>query len=81
MVGRSKKNEFMSSEESDEGDFIVVHPLPWRSENVNKMFQRIDEYCYNKKTPQARRQTKVGSPSGRPKPTDMNPDWAFCDRH
>ena len=55
------KNEFMSSEESDENDdTIVVHPLPWRSEHINKMFCKIDAYCYHKKSPQAKRQTKKG---------------------
>ncbi len=35
----------MSSEESDENDdTIVVHPLPWRSPHVNKMFERIDKH-------------------------------------
>lgn len=74
------KNELMSSEESDEGDAIVVHPLPWRSEYVNKMFQKIDEYCFSKKSPQAKRQTKkriTGSPSRRPIPATKEPIWAF----
>ena len=75
------KNEYMSSEESGEEDTIVVHRLPWRSEYVNKMFTKIDEYCYHKKSPQAIRQMKarkVGSPSGRSKPLcATEPEWAF----
>ena len=35
------KNELKSSEESDEEDAIVMHPLPWQSEYVNKMFQKL----------------------------------------
>jgi hypothetical protein len=74
------KNEFMSSEESDEDDAMVVHPLPWRSEYVNLMFKKIDEYCFAKKSPQARRQTKqriIGSPSRRVAPGTTEPVWAF----
>ena len=74
------KNDLMSSEESDEEDSIVVHPLPWRSEYVNRMFQKIDEYSYSKKSPQAKRQTKTrvtGIPSRRVVPPIMEPIWAF----
>ena len=35
------KSELISSEESDEDDAIVVHPLPWRSEYVDTMFQKL----------------------------------------
>ena len=72
------KNELMSSEESDDDDVIVVHPLPWRSEYVDKMFKKIDEYCFSNKSPQGKRQTKriTGSPS-RPTPACMEPVWAF----
>ena len=72
----------MSSEESGEEDSIIVHPLPWRSEYVNKMFSRIDEYCNKKKSPQALRQMKTriaGIPSSRPKPVDtLGISWAFA---
>ena len=64
-------NVYMSSEESGGEDTIIVHPLPWRTEYVNQMFQRIDAYCSSRKSPQARRQTKkrsMGSSSTRPKP-------------
>ena len=74
------KNELMSSEESGEDDAIVVHPLPWRSEYVDKMFKKIDEYCFSNKSPQGKRQTKqriTGSPSSRPTPACMEPIWAF----
>lgn len=74
-------NNFMSSEESWTEDSIVVHPLPWRTEYVNKMFRKIDAYCESKKSPQAKRQTKrreYGMASSRPEP-DINEDlprWA-----
>ena len=32
---------FMSSEES-EGESLVVHPIPWRSQYVGRMFNKID---------------------------------------
>ena len=58
----------MSSEASgnDSDDSIIVHPIPWRSEYVSRMFKKIDAYSDKKKSSQARRQTKnriVGSPS------------------
>ena len=72
----------MSSEESGEEDSIIVHPLPWRSEYVNKMFSRIDEYCNKKKSSQALRQMKTriaGTSSSRPKPVDtLGISWAFA---
>ena len=72
-------NDFMSSEESEE-DQIVVHPLPWRTPYVNTMFSKIDAYVTEKKSPQARRQTKsrkTGFPSTRQRPFDSDtPDWA-----
>ena len=74
------QNEYMSSEESGDDDTIVVHPIGWRSEYVNKMFQRIDAYCSSKKSSQARRQTKkrvTGSISSRPKPAVSTITWAI----
>ena len=71
-------NEMMSSEESGSEDRVVVHPLPWRSEYVNKMFRTIDSYCKARKSAQAKRQTKKragGLFSSRTPPTDM-PSWA-----
>ena len=69
-------NDFMSSEDSDD-EAIVVHPLPWRSDYVNQMFQKIDDYSNSKKSPQARRQMKeriYGRPSHRPRVEA--PEWA-----
>ena len=69
----------MSSEESGGEDTIIIHPLPWRTEYVNQMFQRIDSYCFSKKSPQAKRQTRkrsVGPSSTRPKPTN-GVSWAI----
>ncbi len=74
-------NDFMSSEESGEDDTIVVHPLPWRSEYCTKMFRKIDAYCDNHKSPQAKRQKKpraFGDVSSRPQPKmEEYPSWAF----
>ena len=69
---------FMSSEESGEDDEIIVHPLPWRADYVNQMFDRIDEFRVSQKSPQARRQMKqrkIGPPSERSQP-DGIPEWA-----
>ena len=71
-------NDFMSSEESGDDDTIVVHPLTWRSQYVKVMFQRIDAYNKNAKSPQARRQMKQrsnGSVSSRVSPSDA-PEWS-----
>ena len=65
------KNELMSSDEDD---------AVWRSEYVDKMFQKFDEYCFSNKSPQGKRQTKqrvTGSPSSCPTPACMEPIWAF----
>ena len=73
------KREYMSSEESGDDDFIVVHRLPWRSDYVGKMFSKIDGYIISKKSSQAKRQMKLrrlGTPSTRPQPRDA-PDWAI----
>ena len=72
------KKEYISSEESADDDFIVLHPLPWRSDYVTRMFSKIDAYIINKKSSQAKRQMKrrrLGNISTRPKPKDA-PDWA-----
>ena len=69
----------MSSEESGEDDCMVVHPLPWRSEYVNKMFNKIDLFIANKKSSQAKRQMKqrkLGAISERARPAGDAPDWA-----
>ena len=67
----------MSSEESGDDDFIVLHRLPWRSDYVTKMFSKIDAYVISKKSSQAKRQMKLrrlGVPSTRPKPQNAQ-DW------
>ncbi|CAI8017551.1 hypothetical protein GBAR_LOCUS10650 [Geodia barretti] len=71
------KRDYMSSEESGDDDFIVLHRLPWRSDYVTKMFSKIDAYVISKKSSQAKRQMKLrrlGVPSTRPKPQNA-PDW------
>jgi len=37
-------NDMMSSEESGPDDSIIVHPLPWRSQHVDNMFEKVDRY-------------------------------------
>lgn len=71
-------NDYMSSEESEEDDVMTIHPIPWRSEHVNQMFQRIDSFCNSRKSPQARRQMKqrtTGRPSNRTQPSSA-PEFA-----
>ena len=71
-------NDMMSSEESGDGDAVVVHPIPWRTDYVNKMFCSIDNYCKASNSAQARRLMKqrvAGRESAREAPTDM-PSWA-----
>ena len=76
------KNELMSSEESDDNETVVVKPLPWRSEYVDKIFHTIDKYTSAKKSSQAKRQTKsrnVGSASLRMLPQHIDlPAWALA---
>ena len=38
------RNELMSSEESGSDDNIIVHTLPWRSQQVIHLFQKIDKW-------------------------------------
>ena len=74
-------NEVMSSEESGDEDIMILHPLPWRSDYVTKMFQNIDKYCQVRKSAQASRQTKkrkTGQPSSRLPPSDL-PPWEIDD--
>ena len=76
-------NDFMSSEESNsDDDSVVVHPLKWRSETVNRMFDKMSRHMNEKKTSQAKRQMKprtIGEPSKRQAPytSDDYPKWAF----
>ena len=72
-------NDFMSSEESD-GENLTVHPLPWRSDYVNRMFERIDVYCKAHRSAQANRQSKnrvEGSCSKRSPPEGDYPEWSL----
>ena len=68
----------MSSEESGSEDENIVHPLPWRSKYLSTMFEKIDVYIEQNKSPQARHQMKThttGSNSLRPEPLEY-PEWA-----
>ena len=62
----------MSSEESNsDDDSVVVHPLKWRSETVNRMFDKMLRHMNEKKTSQAKHQMKprtIGEPSKRQAP-------------
>lgn len=74
-------NDTMSSEESGPDDTIIVHSLPWRTQYVSKMFEKIDQYTLSKKSSQAVRQMKsrtIGVVSSRPAPTAGKfPQWAI----
>lgn len=51
-------NDFMSSEESGPDDDIYVHPLPWRSDYVTKMFNTIDNYVLKEKKSSSQKANK-----------------------
>ena len=72
--------DFMLSEES-EGESLVVHPIPWRSQYVGRMFNKIDQYSKSRKSSQSQRQTKTrmnGSKTTRPFPSGTIPEWAIA---
>ena len=79
------KLEVMSSDNSccdDNDEYILVHPLPWLSAEVNEFKHKLDEEINKEKSPRARRQTKrrvIGSPSTRPMPTQGVPAWALVN--
>lgn len=77
--------DIMSSEESEiegDDDVIIIKPLPWRSNAVNEMIQRLDARIRENRSSQARRQAKTRDysslPSSRGKPIlgDL-PKWLF----
>lgn len=81
---RTMVNELMSSEESDDEDNMIIHPLPWRSKYVTAMFHQIDQYNIHYKSAQARRQMKsrvTGSDSNRSCPQEGIPQWALSTNH
>ena len=77
------KIDIVSSEESDEsdGEVLMVHPLPLRSEKVDRMFKRLDDKLESEKTAQCKCQSKrrvlSATPSGRAKPEEGFPSWVF----
>lgn len=79
------KIDIVSSEESDGSDeeVLIVHPLPWRSEKVDRMFKRLDNKLESEKTAQCKCQSKrrvlSTTPSGRAKPEEGFPRWVFKD--
>ena len=68
------KLDIMSSEESDmdeEEEVLIIHPLEWRSDKLERMFLILDNEITKSKSPQAQRQMKrrvVGDKSQRPVP-------------
>ena len=77
--------DMMSSEQSgEEGDepVVLVKPLLWRGEQVNKFFKQLDQKIAAERTPQARRQLMrrvvASEPSARTPPVEGNlPPWLF----
>ena len=74
-------NEFMSSEESDKDN---AHPLPQRSDYINKVFQKISEYwyCHHKKKMSRQTTDKIKESRMFLKPPKARgcasqPQWAF----
>ncbi len=79
----------MSSEESGDEDKVVVHPLPWRKDYVNQMFNKIDNYNLARKSAQAKRQMKertngvqsavyTSTQSTRAAPSGMPSSWSVA---
>ena len=76
--------DFMSSEESGEEDVMIIKPLQWRSERVDKFFRQLDEKSNACKTAQAKRQRKARVTSVelsvRPQSAaDSFPAWSFLE--
>ena len=76
--------DMMSSEQSgEEGDepVILVKPLLWRGEQVNKLFRQLEQKIAAERTPQARCQLMcrvVASEPSRTAPVEDNlPPWLF----
>ena len=79
--------ELMSSEESgvdEEGKAVIlVKDLPWRSDKLERLFDRLDAVQEGNKSEQAVRQSKerilVKASSERPPPRHISsiPHWAF----
>lgn len=70
-----------SGMDSDE-EVLIVKQLPWRSEQVNSLFKRLDQKVMQEKSPHARRQAKrrvvSSQASSRLKPLSQNyPAWLF----
>ena len=73
---------YMSSEESEGEDTIIIRPLAWLTEEVNQFKKSLDDARYSAQTPQAKRQMKkrtTGDNSLREKPSGS--DWIFTESH
>ena len=71
---------YMSSEESEGENSIVVHPLPWLTDEVNSFKKSLDDARHAAMTPQAKRQLKTrvtGEVSSRDRPNGSG--WMFTD--
>ena len=71
---------YMSSEESGGENTIVIHPLPWLTEEVDLFKKGLDDARYTALTPQAKRQMKTrvtGESSSRDRPNGSG--WIFTD--
>ncbi|XP_063431321.1 uncharacterized protein LOC134713993 [Mytilus trossulus] len=82
-VIQSMEIQYMSSEQTDsedEGSFIV-RPLPWRSDDFDKLVKKLDQKHENKLSKRSRRQNnvrKVGAVSSRKKPEVVpGHEWVF----
>lgn len=82
-VMSSMEIQYMSSEQTDsedEGSFIV-RPLPWRSDDFDKLVKKLDQKHENKLSKRSRRQNnirKVGAVSSRKKPEVVpGHEWVF----
>ena len=68
--------ELISSEESDGGDGFMVHPLPWCSERLNKLFTSLDHKRRSNRSKVMTQKRHEGIASDRPVPLTA-PDWAL----
>ena len=79
-------SELISSDESEVDDddkaVLVVKKLAWRSDRVTNFFAKLDSAHEDRKSEQAKRQTKPrihkGIVSTREAPAHL-PSWAFCN--
>ncbi|XP_071145711.1 uncharacterized protein [Mytilus edulis] len=82
-VMSSMEIQYMSSEQTDSEDkgSFIVRPLPWRSDDFDKLIKKLDQKHENKLSKRSRRQNnirKVGAVSSRKKPEVVpGHEWVF----